>query len=231
MIRRVARRLSRPFQKLGSETPTLSRFHLGPPDRGIRKACHIQAALTETDHLDGSIVECGIANAWSLSIILHALRGAGRPDPVFAVDSYEGFPALSEHDADWFDPETMKLHYKQFDVEFAQKNLLLAGLTEGEVAKVVFVKGWIPDVLREVHGPIRLLHLDLDLYQPYADSLRILWPQVLPGGWAIFDEYDQGTDEEKWPGAKRAIDAFVAANGLELRRHWSGFTHVVKPRP
>jgi hypothetical protein len=102
-------------------------------------------------------------------------------------------------------------------------------LTEDEVATVVFVKGWIPDVLREVHGPIRLLHLDLDLYQPYADSLRILWPQVLPGGWVIFDEYDQANDATKWPGAKRAIDEFVAKNDLELQRHWSGFTHIVKP--
>jgi hypothetical protein len=145
------------------------------------------------------------------------------------VDSYEGFPALSEHDGDWFDPETMKLHYKRFDVDFARQNLLRSGLTEDEVASVTFIKGWIPEALDFVEGPISVLHVDLDLYQSYADTLKRLWPQLLPGAWVIFDEYDQGRDIEKWPGAKRAVDEFLVATGVEIHRHWSGFVHVVKP--
>lgn len=231
MLRRIVRRLTRLFRKAQTETDTLSPFHISPPTRDIRKACHIQAALMATERLEGSIVECGVAGAWTLSIFMHAVRRAGREDAIFAVDSYEGFPALSEHDADWFDPETMMLHYKLFDIEFARKNLLRSGLTEEEISTIEFVKGWIPDALQEVPDPIRVLHLDVDLYQSYADSLRILWPQVVPGGWVIFDEYDQGRDEEKWPGAKRAIDDFTAENGVELHKHWSGFTHVVKPTP
>ena len=229
MLRAILRRLvpNRTTNSVGDES--LERFHLSPPERSLRKACHIEAALTATEHLDGAVVECGVAAAWTLSVFVRALRRAGRNDPVFAVDSFEGFPELSEHDANWFDPETMKLHYKRFDVAFARDNLIRSGLSEDEVSTVSFVKGWIPDSLRGVHGPIRVLHLDLDLYQPYADSLRMLWPQMLPGGWIIFDEYDQGEDEEKWPGAKLAIDEFLNDCGVELHRHWSGFTHVVKP--
>lgn len=229
MIRGVIRQLFGTKNLSAREPGNLERFHLAPLDRSTRKACHIQSALISTEHLDGSVVECGVATAWTLSVIVRALRRSGRAEPVFAVDSYEGFPSLTEHDSDWFDPETMKLHYKQFDVEFARSNLLRAGLTEDEVATVVFVKGWIPESLLEVDGRIRLLHLDLDLYQPYADSLRVLWPQLLPGGWVIFDEYDQGRDEVKWPGAKRAIDDFIGEHGLTLERHWSGFAHLVKP--
>lgn len=207
----------------------LAKFRAVPLGRGERKACHLQEALASTTHLVGSIVECGVATAGSLSVITHAVRRSGSRRTIFAVDSYEGFAALSEHDADWFDPETMKRHYKLFDVEFVRSNLRLSGLSEAEVDSVTFVKGWIPEVLVHVMGPIAVLHLDLDVYKPYADSLRILWPQVLPGAWILFDEYDQGNDAEKWPGAKKAIDEFVDQNSLTLQRHWSGFTHVVKP--
>ena len=94
---------------------------------------------------------------------------------IYAVDSYEGFPALSEHDADWFDPETMKLHYKLFDIEFVRSNLRGSGLSETEVNSVIFVKGWIPEVLGQVSGPIAVLHLDLDIYHmpiPYGSYGR-----------------------------------------------------------
>ena len=200
-----------------------------PLGRGPRKACHLQEALLATRSLDGAIVECGVATAKSLAIIAHACRRSGDDRSIFAVDSFEGFPKLSEHDADWFDPETMKLHYKLFDVPFVMDNLKRSGLTDAEVASISFVKGWIPEVLSEVDHPISMLHLDVDLYNPYADALRILWPQVRAGGWILFDEYDQGSDAEKWPGAKRAIDEFLSRESLTLQRHWSGFTHVVKP--
>lgn len=234
MIRPLHRRVARwargrVTREALPEPEDLSRYHLGPIQRPVRKACHIQAALSATEHLDGSIVECGVATASTLSIFVHALRRMGRSDAVFAVDSYEGFPSLSEHDGDWFDPQTMKLHYRGFDVEFAQANLVRTGLTDDEVASVTFVKGWIPDALTHVHGPIRVLHLDVDLYRSYADALRTLWPQVVPGGWILFDEYDQGRDLQKWPGAKRAIDEFASEVEIELHRHWSGFVHAIRP--
>ena len=223
------RRAKRAPQAPEAPSDRLAKWRAGPLGQGERKACHLQEALASTSDLEGSIVECGVATAWSLSVIAHAVRRSGSQKMIYAVDSYEGFPALSEHDADWFDPETMKLHYKLFDIEFARLNLRGSGLSETEVDSVTFVKGWIPEVLGQVSGPIAVLHLDLDIYQSYADSLRILWPQVLPGAWILFDEYDQGRDEEKWLGAKKAIDEFVEQNSLTLQRHWSGFTHVVKP--
>mgnify|MGYP002278759040 FL=1 len=122
----------------------------------------------------------------------------------------------------------MKPHYRKFDVEFVRANLSRSGLQPEEIEQIRFEKGWIPDVLAGVPEPISLLHLDVDLYQPYADSLRVLWPQLQPGAWVLFDEYDQGRDEEKWPGAKRAIDEFLTTKSLSPMRHWSGFSHVVK---
>jgi hypothetical protein len=220
MLRRFLRR---------KNVDILERHRATPLSRDRRKSCHLQEALLATRSIDGAIVECGVATAGSLSLITHASRRSRDDRSIIAVDSYEGFPKLSEHDADWFDPDTMKLHYKRFDVPFVKENLTRSGLTDDEVASITFVKGWIPDVLSGVEGPISMLHLDVDLYNPYADSLRILWPQVRAGGWVLFDEYDQGRDTEKWPGAKRAIDEFLERESLTIERHWSGFTHVVKP--
>lgn len=201
----------------------------GPLSRDRRKACQLQEALLMTRDVEGAIVECGVASGRSLSLITHAVRRSGDDRPIIAVDSYEGFPQLSEQDADWFDPDTMKLHYKRFDIEFVTSNLLASGLTDAEVATVTFAKGWIPEVLDQVQGPLSLLHLDVDLYQPYADSLRILWPMLSSGGWVLLDEYDQGNDVEKWPGAKKAIDEFCSAHGITINKHWTGFAYLVKP--
>ena len=49
-----------------------------------------------------------------------------------------------------------------------------------------------------------MLHLDCDLYESYKISLTNLYDKVVAGGIIMFDEYD----DQRWPGARRAIDEF-----------------------
>jgi len=60
------------------------------------------------------------------------------------------------------------------------------------------------------------LHIDVDLYQSYIDILENLYDLVSIGGVICFDEFlDQ---QEKWPGAVRAIQEFFVGKGQEFTR-------------
>lgn len=82
--------------------------------------------------------------------------------------------------------------------------------------------GWIPDVFSgEPERRYRFVHVDVDLYQPTADSLEYFFPRLTEGGIVITDDYG-------WPGAKKAIDAFCRRNRLELRMIGTDQAYFVK---
>jgi O-methyltransferase len=226
-IRTAVRRLVTGQPAATVPAPKEAKWYLKSVGRGEGKVAHIQEACTRTRHLDGMIVECGVATGYTLSLFAHMTRRSGDARRIIGVDSFEGFSLGSEFDRPNFTPDELA-HYRLFTEEFARSNLARSGLSDEEVASVELIKGWIPEVLDSLHGPISILHLDVDLYEPYRDSLKALWPQLQEGGVVLFDEYDLDKDTTKWPGAKRAIDEFCSENGLQIQKHWSGFAFLVK---
>ena len=53
---------------------------------------------------------------------------------------------------------------------------------------------------------VSLLHCDLDVYEPTVATLRAVWPRLVVGGIAVFDQYAVGN----W-GESDAVDEFFAA--------------------
>ena len=53
---------------------------------------------------------------------------------------------------------------------------------------------------------VSLLHCDLDVYEPTVATLRAVWPQLVVGGIAVFDQYAVGNC-----GESDAADEFFAA--------------------
>lgn len=143
-------------------------------------------------------------------------------------DSFEGFPQGSAKDSPDFSPEAKKI-YRNFSTNFVFANLARVGLRPNH-GELNLVKGWLPASLKTQNlGSVSLAHLDLDLYEPYLGSLTALWPLISPGGLILLDEYNRPGDLLKWPGAKIAVDEFVAMNDLTLMKHWSGFYSIQKP--
>jgi hypothetical protein len=93
--------------------------------------------------------------------------------------------------------------------------------------RVRLVKGPFHETLASYEGRIALLHLDCDLYESYRIALETLYRKVQPGGMVLFDEYD----DERWPGARKAIDEFFAFRAEKPQAHprcdWKYF--VQKP--
>jgi hypothetical protein len=50
----------------------------------------------------------------------------------------------------------------------------------------------------------KLVHIDVDLYQPTRDSVEFFYPRMVPGGVILCDDYGS----TRCPGARRAMDEF-----------------------
>lgn len=44
----------------------------------------------------------------------------------------------------------------------------------------------------------------------------------------MLDEYDFGKDLEKWPGAKIAVDQFCKEVEIEVQKHFTGKSFLIK---
>jgi len=180
----------------------------------------------------GLLVECGVAAGASLAHMMAHSRGNALGYEVVGFDSFEGFPDASEYDSNKFRSDSPEFRvYRKFTQSVVRGNIADAlSVPEADLSELTLVKGWIPESFAafDFSKGIALLHLDVDLYEPYKASLEELWDHMLPGGLVLFDEYDVGRDEEKWPGAKKAIDEFCERGGLEIQRHWTGRAHLQK---
>ena len=52
------------------------------------------------------------------------------------------------------------------------------------------VQGWIPDSLASATDhQFRLVHIDVDLYEPTRDSLEFFWPRLCSRGVVLLDDH------------------------------------------
>jgi O-methyltransferase len=143
--------------------------------------------------LPGDTAECGVYSGRSTHIICQVTRSQNRPHHIF--DSFEGLSAPSAEDG---------RYWKGGDMAFseAQVRERLA-----EFPQIVYHKGWIPTRFPDVADrTFRLVHLDVDLYQPTRDALEFFYPRLVPGGVLVCDDYFS----EWCPGARKAMDEYSA---------------------
>jgi predicted O-methyltransferase YrrM len=153
--------------------------------------------LRFTRNVPGVLAECGCyagASAYFMAQVMPEL-------PLHLFDSFEGISL----------PQA-------FDKPVGQDHLLWqAGdmcATEEQVRRnlkdfgnVQLHKGWIPERFVDVADQIfRLVHIDVDLYQPTLDSLQFFYPRMARGGVIVMDDYGFTT----CPGAYRAATEFMA---------------------
>jgi hypothetical protein len=168
--------------------------------------------LKSLQHVDGTVVECGVG--WGRSVLLLAIcqLALGQDRQIFGFDSFEGFPDPSPED---LPGKARRGHYKTNHASVVSF-LVNSGLDPAFVeARIKLIPGFFSESLPKYDGrPIALLHLDVDIYSSYKETLEYFYPLVAPGGVIAFDEY-QST--EKYPGARKAIDEFFADRPERIR--------------
>ncbi len=169
-----------------------------------------------TAKLDGDLAECGCyvgVSAWFMS------SEAGPGSALYLFDSFEGLSAPTGKDStrvgDAFE-------WKKADLSASEAELR-ANLAE--FTNVHVLKGWIPDRFAEVsdHG-FRLVHIDVDLYEPTLQSLQFFYPRLVEMGVIVMDDYGY----ETCPGAFRAANEFADATGERIIHLSTGQGVIIK---
>jgi O-methyltransferase len=147
-------------------------------------------------NIKGDIAECGSyvgVSAWFMA-------SENKQVDFFVFDAFEGLSKASEKDL--FPDGTA--YWKEGDFAVTEK-ALIKNLSEFD--RIHVLKGWIPSRFNEVSDrTFRLVHIDVDLYQPTLDSLCFFYPRLAPGGVIVMDDYGF----TNCPGAKLAADEFMA---------------------
>lgn len=168
-------------------------------------------------HVVGDSVECGVYHGAGSHVMMNALADNSYPHHIF--DSFAG---LSEPMAEDRITKGQVYEWKKHDLatpeEIVSHNL-------APFPQVKLYKGWIPDRFDEVADrSFRLVHIDVDLYQPTLDCLKFFYPRTNAGGLIICDDYGS----EACPGARKALDEFFADKPEKVVHITTGQAFVIK---
>lgn len=148
----------------------------------------------QCESIPGDVVEMGV-NAGHTCALLAAIT----QKQVYAFDSFQGLPAKSSHDIT--DPKFVEGGLRSEQATFI-KTFESAGL-----ALPIIVPKWFEDVTDEdMPKQIAFCHLDSDFYHSVKESLRLVYPRMMPGAVCF-------VDDAPWtglPGVKAALDEFIA---------------------
>lgn len=141
---------------------------------------------------DGLTLECGVYFGRSLRVI--AARTRGR---VHGFDSFQGLPEA------WSEREGAGAYST-------------AGRLPEVPGNVALHPGWfedtLPPFLAANPGPVRLLHVDCDIYSSTRTVLEHAGPRLVPGSLIVFDDF------LGYPGYEahelRAFEEFAARSGI-----------------
>ena len=135
---------------------------------------------------------------------------------LIGFDSFEGFPEPDVEDAlpnRTYHARTLKGVFRDAEYNELVRKIRLLGYSNN----IRLVKGYFEDTLCRYRGMrFALVHLDCDLYQSYMTCLKFFYSRVVAGGYIVFDEYD--FSDAVYPGAKKAIDSFLADKSEKLMR-------------
>lgn len=173
----------------------------------------------------GSIVDCGLLAGQSLftfAKLLSIFEPFNYSAKVYGFDTFSGFKKITLHDKSdipyekkvkgsgkYDDFDNMLQAIKLFDLNRPVNHIEKVSIFKGDVKKTIpiFLKKH-PEVV------IRLLNLDMDLYEPTKIALESFLPHIPKGGIIIFDELNS----QFYPGETRAVKELLDLNKLKLQR-------------
>lgn len=151
----------------------------------------------------GDLLEAGVWRG-GMTIFMRGVLKARHDTErhVWVVDSFAGLPKPDEA----IDTFGWKAGDMAVSLEEVKGNFMRYGLLDDQVS---FLKGFFSDTLPNAPiSSLSVLRVDADLYESTIDVLNHLYPKLSPGGYAMFDDY-QNLKE-----CRRAIDEYRQANRI-----------------
>ena len=166
---------------------------------GAHKLGRLVVYVKLSNQIEGSIAEVGVYKGGSAEAIAKNKRSDKR---LFLFDTFEGMPETCDKDN----------YHKRGDFADTSMESVQAGLAKYK--NVHIHKGLFPQDTGHFVAEERfsLVHIDVDIYRSYMDTLEFLWPRVVRGGVVVMDDYNG----KACLGAKAAVDEFFSSRRESL---------------
>jgi O-methyltransferase len=155
----------------------------------------IKWAFLQTQSVPGEIWEAGVYRGGTARLLRALMidHGGANCSRLRLFDSFAGLPVGRAG---------IDLHGRG---DFADTSLAEVRAFVGNDEFIDYRAGWIPDTFSGLErSPIRLAHLDVDLYDPTLSCLAQVYPRLAPGGIIVLDDYGFAS----CPGVRKAVDDF-----------------------
>jgi len=209
------------FTRMEEETyKAVAPFTMTTPERVQSLVAATQHLVTA--HVTGAIVECGVWKGGSMMAIARTLLELGVTDrDLYLFDTFEGMTEPTDDDTLVAtggsaasvlatEPRDSRV-WAYAGLDEVKANVARVGY---DPERIHFVKGPVEETLpARAPGEIALLRLDTDWYQSTKHELVHLYPRLVVGGVLILDDYGS------WVGARKAVDEYLAEEGIDLLLH------------
>ena len=172
-------------------------------------------AVSHAAALHGCAVECGTWKGYTARAVVEYLRlkNKNQDGPklkeYYLIDSFHGLNLEDMSEAE----RKMGLANKNKTM-YADDIYSEVSHAFCEFPEVKVVRGYIPDVLKDLEGVTRVgyLHIDLNNVVPEIAAAEFFWPHLMPGAIVILDDYGFKKHFEQ----KKAFDAFAEARNASI---------------
>lgn len=163
---------------------------------------------------EGAIAEAGVYVGVSAWFLANELKGAD----MYLFDSFEGLSSPDEMDQSPTGVHQWEESQLSVSEDVARENLK-------EFSNIHFMKGWIPSRFQDVEKiKFKLVHIDVDLYQPTYDTLQFFYEKMVSGGVIVMDDYGF----ENCPGAYAAAQEYMEGKQESIVQLATGQGLIIK---
>lgn len=173
--------------------------------------------------IPGDIVECGVWKGGSMMMAARTLIAMGDTSrTLYLFDTYEGHPKPdAELDVDMWGNRAVNewINFRKTDetsswafvsIDEVRDNMASTGYP---MDKVQLVKGMAERTAPTFEArPLSLVRLDTDWYASAKAGLEAFWPNLVPRGVLVVDDYGH------YKGQRKAVDEFFSNDPVLLHR-------------
>jgi hypothetical protein len=198
------------------ETEFVNRFKALSPHNffSMERKYTLKEFAKHTKNLTGAVAECGSYTGVSAWFVANEIDGTD----FYLFDSFEGLSAPSNKD---FAPDGVS-QWSKGDM-MSTEEILTENMKE--FSSIHIMKGWIPERFNEVSDKqFKLVHIDVDLYEPTWESLAFFYDRMVSGGVIVMDDYGF----ENCPGPYSAANEFMSSRPESIIHLSTGQGLIIK---
>jgi O-methyltransferase len=164
----------------------------------------------------GAFLELGVWRGGTGTLMARRARLLGLDERVWLCDTFEGVVKTGAADPSYAGGE-----HADADQRDVRRLIAELGLDGVEILAGVFPEETAEQI---ADASFRLCHFDLDVYASTRDAFAWVWPRLVAGGIAVFDDYGF----ESCAGVTRFVDEQRALPGRTVVHNLNGHAVIVK---